>query len=148
MPSGDVYSVVNEQSNPGTDPLIEITAHADYPVEIQRVTVTERSGSTSQVAVTNLTLLTSASSGGTAITPEVLHPGASASGATVKYAMGSIGTQKGAIIAVGWNLLAGFFYYPVEDERAIVARSGIFAVRFPVSPPTGSYNTTVVFKEL
>ena len=147
MPSGDVYSVQHEQSSPGANPVIEITA-GDFPLEIQRVTVSQADVATAAQTSVILQLLTAASSGGTSYTPRVLSPGAAASSATAKYAMTSTGTESDIYIRQGFNILAGFFYYPTEDERIVVARSGIFAIRFPAAPTAAKYTTTVVFKEL
>lgn len=146
-----VYSAkINLAAFTGAKTALQIKAGANNPVEILRVSVSQKGSTTSEQIQIQLLRKTAAATV-TSLTPLKLNPGAPAAG-TDTTATGSNasaeGTDGDVLIQEGFNILNGFLYLPVPEERILIPANGIFAVKFPDTVTSGTYNVEVIFGEL
>lgn len=148
-----VYSArVNLTAFTGAKTAMQIKAGASNPLEILRVSITQRGGTTSEQIQAQLLRKTAAATV-TSLTPLKMDPSAPTAGAaggtaaTGTNASGE-GTDGDVLIQEGFNVLNGFLYLPVPEERIKVPAGGIFAVKFPDAITSGTYNVVVIFGEI
>jgi len=144
------YSVISPAASiSAAQDLVRITAPSDASLEILRASVSQRDSETSsQVEVL---LKRAASTGaGTAITPEALFSGSSnaqAYGGTA-IAVDSTGTASSTsvnpLVGEGFNLLNGWLYMPVPEERILVGPSSHLVVRLNSAPAAAAEITATV----
>lgn len=118
----------------GAITLIEFTAAADAIVEVISAWVSQGASETSTQEVIRILRKTAVGTG-TAFTPRLLSPNTDAAfGGTARTNMTAEGTAGDILHREGFNILNGFFYKPVPDERIIVPPSGILGIGFAVAP--------------
>ena len=133
--------------------LIQIKAAAAIPLEIVRASVAQYSSTTSAMQAVALVRKSSAATV-TSFTPIKLDEQDGAAGAVGgTSATGVIGTFEGVdtdfVLRDAFNVLNGWLYLPVPEERIRVAGGGIIGLKFPVAPSGAiSIFGEVVFKEL
>lgn len=128
--------------------VLEITAAATGGLEIYRAWVQQSSSTTS--AMTRVRILRkSATITGTASppTPVPTEVGMAAATATVKWIATAEGTDGVVLAEEAFNVLNGWLWLPVPEERIIVPPSGILALKFPAAPPSAAYTFGITFRE-
>ena len=143
------YSVVSKAQTVSTAiTILEITAASTNTLKIIRAWVNQSSITTS--AQVNIQLLRkSGTVTSAASAPSALALDASASsGVTVKWKATAEGTDGNVLIDEGFNVLNGWLYLPVPEERIIVPPSGIIALKFIAAPTSATYNWGMVWEEI
>lgn len=147
-----VYSArVTQASWTGAKTLVQIKAGASNPLEIIRVSVTQKGSTTSEQIQVQLLRKTAAATV-TSLTPLLLDPafpaaGAAGGTAATGYNASAEGTDGDVLLQEGFNILNGFLYLPVPEERIKVPAGGFFGVKFPDAVTSNTYNCEIIFKE-
>lgn len=145
MPRG--YSVVGSSSNPTTSiNVIQLTAPSTAVVEIMRVWIEQSTSTTSAMADAKLCRLSAAGTTNTTFTAAKMEPGAPTAGSTV-VTTSTAGTATDTLAAESFNILNGWLWIPVPEERPVVAPSGIVAVIFTATPTAATYRYGMTFQE-
>ena len=131
--------------------IIQIAAGAANPIEILRATVTQRGSTTSAQPDVQLVRKTAAATV-TPATPLLLRGSAPASAAVGGTALTGItataeGTDGDVLPHQGFNVLTGWVYLPIPEERIWVPGGGIIALKFPTAPATQTWLAEIVFQE-
>lgn len=148
--SSGVFSVHGDAQAVSTAiTVLELTAPSSGMLEILRAWVVQSSSTTSAMARIQI-LRKSATITGTASPPSpVPHQiGQAASGITVKWKATAEGTDGVIPIDDAFNVLNGWLYLPVPEERIWVPPSGILALKFPAAPPSANWTFGMSFREL
>jgi hypothetical protein len=128
--------------------IVEITAPSTAVLVIHRAWC-EQSGSTTSAMNRIQILRKSATITGTASPPSILAlDGSASASSTAKWKATAEGTDGNVLIEDSYNVLNGWLYLPVPEERIIVPPSGIIALKFPAAPANSSYSYGMVFEEL
>ncbi len=131
--------------------IIQIVAGAANPIEILRATLTQ--GASAASAQTQIQLLRKAGAATvTSATPLLLRGSDPASSAVGGAALTGItasaeGTNGDILVDQGFNVLTGWQYLPVPEERIWVPAAGIIAMTFPVAPASQTWRAEIVFQE-
>jgi len=144
-----VYTVHGDAQTVATAiTILEITAPSGAALQILRAWVQQSSSTTSAMARIRI-LRKTATITGTASPPAPikLSPGDNAAGTTAKWLATAEGTDGDVIIEETFNILNGWLYLPVPEERIWVPPSGILALKFPAAPTSASYSFGFVFEE-
>lgn len=147
-----VYSArVTLSSFTGSKTALQIKAGASNPLEILRVSISQK-GSTTSEQIQAQILRKSAAATVTSLTPLKMDPNAPTAGAAggtaaTGYNASVEGTDGDVLIQEGFNVLNGFLYLPVPEERIKVPAGGIVAIKFPDAITSGTYNVEVIFGE-
>jgi hypothetical protein len=162
MPQGDVYTILNRAVTVSTAiTVIQIKAGANNGLEIVRASVTQRGSTVSAqediafVRKTNPCTVTAAIDA-TDNTATILKrdPNQSAASATLSTtATGITSTSEGnpdgnIILREAFNVLNGWMYLPVPEERIYVPPAGILALKFITAPASQTWDIEVVIREL
>lgn len=154
MSTGRVY-VVNliATSVSGAITLVQLKAGSEAGLEIIRASIAQ-SGSTTSAQQRVQLLRKSAAATVTSFTPVPANPndaaakavgGTSATGTNAS----AEGTDGDVLVADVFNVLNGWLYLPVPEERPAVAPGGIIALKFPAAPGAALIVTAqIVFREL
>jgi hypothetical protein len=120
--------------------ILELTADATGGFTLLRAWV-QQSGSTTSATARIEILRKTGSITGTATPPAAapLNPNAAAWGGTVKWKATAEGTDGVVLYEEGFNVLNGWMYVPVPEERILAAPSGILALKFPAAPASQSW---------
>lgn len=146
-----IYSVnANLTSWTGAKTLVQIKA-ATKQLEIIRVEVTQTSSTTSAQTQVQLLRLSSTCTV-TSFTPLLMDPAfaaATAVGGTSATGVNATaeGTAGDVLFRSGFNILNGFLWLPVPEERIKVPVGGFFGVKMPDAVTSGTYNVNVIFGE-
>lgn len=150
--NGGIY-IVNHSAVVATAiSIIQIKAGATTPLIILRAAVTQRSSTTS--AQTAIQFVRKSAAGTvTSFTPLKLRPSDAAADAVGGTAATGItasaeGTDTDILVREGFNLLNGWLYVPVPEERILVPPAGIIALKFPAAPASATYDAYIIFQEL
>ena len=143
-----IYSVMLEGvSISGADTLLEVVASADQSVELLRIEVAQDSSTTStmqEIAIQTF----SATGTGTAETPTKHNPSSAAAGSTAKSAITVEGAGAAVIYRSAFNILNGWLYLPVPEERFVFNGGDVFGVTFIVAPDAAiTTSATLTFAE-
>lgn len=120
--------------------ILELTAPATGMLEILRAWCNQSTSAAS--AQTGIQVLRKSATITGAATPPVPRPtleGYPASGMTVKWLATAEGTDGVVIHEEGFNMINGFLWIPVPEERVWVRPSGIIALKFPVAPTSATW---------
>lgn len=136
--------------------VFEIVAPANSRIAIREVRLGQYSDAgDAQAEMLSVTIVrghATSGSGGTSATPAPIagHAGALASTATVEVNNTTIAADGTAVTlcADSFNVMGGWRYYPVPEERPIVTNSGRLVVRVTVPADAVTMNGTLVFEEL
>lgn len=126
--------------------LVQVNAPATAAVEIIRMYVSFSTNTSTAIDIRVKRVTTAGT--GTAFTPIQLNGRTLASGTTAT----NNHTAEGTIGDVLWrdtvNMLNGWLYLPVPEERFFVPPSGRLAIDFPTAPSAVTVNAGIVFHEL
>jgi len=132
--------------------VIQILAGTAAPIEVLRAWTNQSDSATS--AETGIQLIRkSAAATVTAFTPLLVVPGQSAAAAVGGVAATGItataeGTNTDILVDEGFNVLNGWLYLPVPEERIVMDGAGILGLLFPVAPASALYESGIIFREL
>jgi hypothetical protein len=148
---GRPFSLVMEGvSVSATQDLLEITCPSTCGLVLLSFTVTQDTDEVSQQLPLAIFRNSAAGSGGSTLTPGVLDPGDTVT-ATCKRNVTTPGTRSPAVALwrQSMNLLNGWLYVPVPEERIQVPPSGIIAINL-VTAPSGAlpFSVTANLMEL
>lgn len=143
---GRPYAVIDSRSVTTAISILQVTAPATMTLEIVRAWVTQ---STSTTSAQNDVILVrkTATVTGTSITPVKLEVGDPAPTFTALRSASAEGTDGDIVAGEGHNVLNGWLYLPVPEERIKVPPSGILALKFPSVPPSATYRYGIVLRE-
>jgi hypothetical protein len=127
--------------------ILELTAPATGMLEIVRAWCQQSSTTTSNQVRIQL-LRKSGTITGTATPPSAVphQVGQQAWDGTVKWKATAEGTDGVIPLEENFNILNGWLYLPVPDERVWVPPSGIIALKFPAAPPSASWSYGITFR--
>ena len=134
--------------------VFQIATTAAKPIEIFRLEVTEQGSATSAQMGLTLNQVNGAASvwATSSPAPKKLNPSDNAASSTVTaYTSGTTtdGASPVVILQSGFNVLSGYLYLPVPEERIIIPVSQWFTVKFVVAPPAATvFNINCVYREL
>ncbi len=140
------YIVRNSATVATAITIVQITAPATSGVTLMRAWVTQSSSTTSAQAVIQINRK-SATATGTAYTPVKLNTGDGAAVATALHTASAEGTDTDILIREGFNILNGWLYLPIPEERIQIPPSGILGLKFPTAPASATYEYGVAFEE-
>ena len=144
-----VYSVhADAQTISTAITVLEITAPSGCGLEIYRAWCQQSNSTTSAMARIQI-LRKSGSITGTATPPAAVptNSGMAASAATIKWKATAEGTDGVIVLEEAWNVLNGWLYLPVPEERIFVPASTIIALKFPAAPPSAAYTYGILYEE-
>jgi hypothetical protein len=126
--------------------ILQVTAPSTAVLEIIRAWC---SGATTTSASQRIQLLrkTAAATGTTAVTPAPLDGSAAAGATSGRNATGE-GTDGTVLIEDIFNVVVGWLYLPVPEERIWVPPSGVIAIKFPAAPAATNFTAGIAFREL
>lgn len=121
--------------------ILELTAPSTGMLEILRAWCSQSSSAASAQARLQILRKTATVTGAaTPPTPRPMLPGYAASGMTVKWLATAEGTDGVILHDEGFNLINGFLWVPVPEERIWVPPSGIIALKFPAAPTSATWS--------
>ncbi len=160
MPQGDVYTVLNKAVTVSTAiTVIQLKAGANNGITILRASATQTSSTTSAQAEIALIRKSAAATVTAAVdasdnTATIIRrdPNQSAASATLSTSGTGItatveGTDANTVLREGFNVLNGWLYIPVPEERIFVPPAGIIGLKFPTAPASETWDFEVVFME-
>lgn len=127
--------------------LIQLNAPATAVLEILKAWVTQTLSEVSTQEEIQILRTTTAGTG-TSFTPILISPGSAAAGATVTTNHSAEGTAGDSVIREGFNILNGWYYIPIPDERIYVAPSGRLALKFPAAPASATWSAGIIWREI
>ena len=151
--SKGVYTVTFTGSVSAAITLIQLKAGATVPLEILRANVAQHNSTTSAMQPVIL-VRKSAAATVTSFTPvktDENDGAASAAGGTSATGVNASaeGTDTDVVFNDAFNVLNGWLYLPVPEERIKVLGAGIIGLKFADAPSTAlSVRATVTFREL
>ena len=155
MEFSGIYKVSRSASISTAINIIQIKA-GTKPFKVLRawVTQSDQTGS-AQTAIQLLRKSTSATVTAAVIADVIqIRPSDTASTVVVSSTTGTgfistvNGTDGDVIIEEGFNILNGWLYLPIPEERIIVPANGTIALKFPVAPSSATYRAGIIFGEL
>lgn len=160
MPSGDVYAVLNKAVTVSTAiTVIQIKAGANNGIEILRASATQRGSTTSVQEDIAFVRKSSAATVTAAVdatdnTATIVRrdPNQSAASATLGTTATGItasgeGTDANCLLREGFNVLNGWMYLPVPEERIYIPPAGILGLKFLSAPASQAWDFEVWFIE-
>lgn len=153
--SGHVYSVVIEGTAiTAAQDLFELTAPTGRSVTIHRLEVDQDDIEVSEVLPIRCRVGTGATagSGGSAVTPVRLRPGARAAATTVARNNTTAATAgSGTLVTVvrrSFNLVTGLVYAPAPEEKVVIRDGQTFIVNLPTAPAGSTkISAELIFEE-
>jgi len=149
--------VINDSRAVSTAITILQLKAVNCAVEVIRAWVNQESSTVSAQTAIQLSRKTGTAATVTSLTPLLLEPsvgaalsvgGTAATGRTAT----SEGTDGDVLIREGFNVLNGWLYLPVPEERIVLSPASIatstLGLKFPVAPPNVTYDYGIVFREL
>lgn len=127
--------------------VLQLTAPSTMAVEILSASATQSTSVTSAAAEIAL-VRKSAAATVTALTPLRLFPGGPAASSTGGRTATAEGTDTDLVIQEGFNILNGWVYTPVPEERIFVPPSAIIGLKFTAAPTSATWKTRIVFREI
>lgn len=131
--------------------IIQIKTGATNPIELIRVSVNQSDTATS--AQTGIRILRkTAAATVTSFTPLIVQAAAASAAVGGTTSTGITATGEGTdgdiLIDEGFNILNGFLYLPVPEERILVPAAAFIALKFPVAPTSALWKSQIIFGEL
>ena len=147
-----IYVVRQAITNPGAITLLQIKAGTSNPLKILRAWVSQTASTTSTQLAVQLVRKSGAATV-TSFTPLLLRPSdpaANAAGGTsaTGYTATGEGTDGDLLIEDSFNILNGWLYLPVPEERIVVPVSGMIGLKFPIAGGNNSFKCGIIFGEL
>jgi len=160
MPAGDIYTVLNKGVTVSTAiTVIQLKAGANNGAVILRASATQRGSTTSVQEDIALIRKSSAATVTAAVdatdnTATIVRrdPNQSAASATLSTTGTGItgtaeGTDANTVVREAFNVLNGWLYIPVPEERPYVPPAGIIALKFINAPASQTWDFELVFME-
>jgi hypothetical protein len=148
------YKFVREFTNPGAITLLQIAAGTAMPFVVIRAWVTQRSSVTSTQIGAEVVRKTAAATVTAAVAADFkkVDPGDAAASVQLGAALSGHtatveGTDGDAMDIQGVNILNGYYYTPVPEERETVPGGGLVALKLLTAPPAGTYQAGLVIRE-
>ena len=154
--AGNVYTFSRSFTNPGAVTLLQIAANAARPLVPLRAWVSQHASVTSTQVAAELVRKTAAATVTAAVAADfkkhlptqdancTVQLGTALSGHTAT----AEGTDGDDFNAEGWNILNGWLYLPVPEERIVVPGGGIVGLKLLVAPPAATYRAGITFVEV
>lgn len=139
------YTARNTATHSTAITILEVTNTATEVLEILRAWVTQENVTTSGQAGIQI-LRKTATITGTAVTVVSMSSGTAS--ATAKHTATAEGTDGAVLIREGFNIVNGWLYLPVPEERITVPPSGMVALKFATAPASASYSYGITWQEL
>jgi len=146
MPGERVFTANDSRAVSTAITVMQLTAAATHVVEILRMWVTQESSTASAQTAVSVVRQTDAGTM-TAIT-EVEHASAGPADATAFRTATVEPTTTDTILIEGFNVLNGWLYLPVPEERIWIPPSGSVGLKFPDVPPSVTYNYGITWREV
>lgn len=144
---GRPYTVQSSDAISTAINIMQVTAPSTMTLEIIRAWVMQSASTTS--AQTDIIILrkTATVTSGTSVTPVKLEFGdPNPTFTAIKTATGN-GTDGDVLYGEGFNVLNGWLYVPVPEERIKIPPSGMLALKFPSVPPSATYRYGITLRE-
>lgn len=132
------YTVMDSRSVTTAISILQITAPSTMVLEVVRAWCMQSTSTTSAQQDIELVRKT-ATVTGTSITPVRLVTGDPTATFTALRTATAEGTEGDIPYGEGFNVLNGWLYVPVPEERIWVAPSGMLALKFPATPASATY---------
>jgi hypothetical protein len=128
--------------------ILEVAAPATAVLRLIRAWCSQSNSTTSAMNTIEIVRKTATITG--AATPPSVIPldGSAASGVTQKWKATAEGTDGNIVYADAFNVLNGWLWLPVPEERIIVPPSGIIALKFPSAPASANYTAGLLWEEI
>lgn len=135
---------------------LQLKAGTNGAIEILRASLSQGSSNASAQCAAGLVRCSAAATVTTAVAGTHLFKnnpvwptsdlslGTSATGVTAS----AEGTETDTPTARGFNVLNGYEWLPTPEERIIVPQGGIIKLKFLVAPPSATWYSEIVFREL
>jgi len=150
-----VYTYRRQFVSPGAVTALQLATGATKPIAIVRAWCSQVGSTTSAQTSIRLIRKTAAATVTAAVGTDFVDHDLSDPAASLQVGTALTGhtatvegTDGDIIIAEGFNVLNGWLYLPVPEERIIVPAAGIVGVKFPVAPAAATYEIGVTFGEL
>ena len=132
-----------------TDDVFELAAPSDAVVILYSCYVGQRSSETSDAIAVSIQRATTSGSGGTVVTPNPHNVGDPAFGGVCERNNTTQATTLVLLPADGFNVLSGWQYRPIPDERIVISPSGILVFRFEDAPASSTnFEFSITFVEI
>ena len=147
-----VYVINDSRAVSTAITILQIKAGAATSLEIVRAWVTQESSTVSAQTAIQLNRKSAAATV-TSLTPLIVEPNTGAAAAVGgTAATGRTATAEGTdtdvIVREGFNVLNGWLYLPVPEERIVVTGGGILGLKFPIAPANITYDYGIIFREI
>jgi len=141
-----VYTARNTAAHSTAITILQLGTAAGHPIEILRGWVTQATSTTS--AQTHVQLLRESNAiTGTGVTEIEHDTDGPASTVTALHTATAGGTDGDVVIQEGFNVLNGWLYLPVPEERIWVPVSSFISIAFPDAPPNVTYDYGLTWRE-
>ena len=149
--SGVYLLSINSVSISGTNPILQLKPASSFNCEIIRAWCVQSGSTTSTQQRIQLSRFSAAATV-TSFTPLVLNgaQAAKAVGSTsgTGHTGSSSGTETDILYPDVFNILNGWLYVPVPEERIVIKSGDILGMRFPTPPGTALTVTAgIIFAE-
>jgi hypothetical protein len=138
------YVVRNTATHSTAIGILQLTAPSNEIVEILRAWVTQETVTATGQAGVELRR-TSTAGTGTTVTPASLSSGTS--NATALHTLTG-GTLSAVLYREGFNIVNGWLYLPVPEERITIPPGGFLQLAFTTAPASASYSYGMIYQEL
>ena len=147
--AGDGYYVQNLAATISTAiTIIQVKAVSPNPISIVRASLTQKGSTTSAQERVQLGRITTTFSTVTSFTPlkiDTCSPASACVGGTA--ATGITGTGEGTVVDIlvdeGFNVLNGFLWLPVPEERITINPGEAIVMKFTVAPASQVWNARI-----
>lgn len=136
--------------------LLQVATHATRPVEVLRASLTQRGSATSVQEKIALIRKSAAATVTAAVVGThllKLNPNDQSPSLQLGTALTGIvatveGTNTDLTLEEGFNVLSGWLYLPVPEERISIPPAAFFAMTFITAPAAQSWYPEIVMREL
>jgi len=136
--------------------IIQLKAGTNFPLEILRASLTQFGSTTSAGARFSIVrksaaaTVTAASAGTHLNKLNAANPTSDVSLGTAAtgYTATAEGTNGDILVDDGFNVINGYVWLPVPEERIIVPQGGIIAMTFLTAPASHTWYASMYFREL
>lgn len=157
MAAGDVYTLVHKRIVVATAiTILQIKAGTNSPCEILRAWVSQHLSTTSAQAQISFIRKSTAATVTAAIVGTTLYkrspnagtPDVILSTSGTGLTATAEGTNTDEIYPDSFNVLNGWLYLPVPEERILIPISGNLGLTFMVAPASHTFTAGITFREL
>jgi len=156
MPHNDVYVLRNQATVSTAITVLQLLAGANNGFLILRASVSQRGSTTSAqedialVRKSAAATVTAAVLGTTLFKtdPNMASPSLTLSTTGTGVTASAEGTDSDQILREGFNVLNGWLYLPVPEERIYVPPAGIIGMKFLTAPASQTWDFEMVIQEV